>query len=101
MAAADHVTGPVNFGNPQETSVAELAEMVIALTGSRSVIIRRPLPVDDPVQRCPDITLATTLLAWQPTTSLADGLTRTIAYFDKLLSESGQSSVEFVPSVAG
>jgi UDP-glucuronate decarboxylase len=101
MAAADHVTGPVNLGNPQETSVAELAEMVIALTGSRSAIIRRPLPVDDPVQRCPDITLATTLLAWQPTTSLADGLTRTIAYFDKLLSESGQSTVEFVPSVAG
>jgi UDP-glucuronate decarboxylase len=101
MASADHVTGPVNLGNPQETSVAELAEMVIALTGSRSAIIRRPLPVDDPVQRCPDITLATTLLAWQPTTSLADGLTRTIAYFDKLLSESGQSTVEFVPSVAG
>src|SRR6516162_267597 len=101
MATADHVTGPINLGNPQETSVAELAEMVIALTGSRSAIIRRPLPVDDPVQRCPDITLATTLLAWQPTTSLADGLTRTIAYFDKLLSESGQSSVEFVPSVAG
>ena len=61
MAAADHVTGPVNLGNPQETSVAELAELVIALTGSRSPITRRPLPVDDPVQRCPDITLATTL----------------------------------------
>jgi len=100
MAAADHVTGPVNLGNPQETSVAELAEMVIALTGSRSAIIHRPLPVDDPVQRCPDITLATTLLAWQPTTALADGLTRTIAYFDKLLSKSGQSSVELVAPVA-
>ena len=100
MAAADHVTGPVNLGNPQETSVAELAEMIIALTGSRSAIIRRPLPVDDPVQRCPDITLATTLLAWQPTTALADGLTRTIAYFDKLLSKSGQSSVDLVATGA-
>ena len=74
--------------------------MIIALTGSRSAIIRRPLPVDDPVQRCPDITLATTLLAWQPTTALADGLTRTIAYFDKLLSKSGQSSVDLVATGA-
>jgi len=87
MAAADHVTGPVNLGNPCETSVAELADVIIALTGSRSSITRRALPADDPVQRCPDITLANTLLAWQPTTPLADGLTRTIAYFDKLLSE--------------
>jgi len=87
MAAADHVTGPVNLGNPYETSVAELAELILALTGSRSSITRRALPADDPVQRCPDITLASTLLAWQPTTPLADGLTRTIAYFDNLLSE--------------
>jgi len=99
MATADHVTGPVNLGNPQETSVAELAEMVIALIGSRSPIIRLPLPVDDPVQRCPDITLATTLLAWRPTTALADGLTRTIAYFDKLLSKSGRSTVAHVAPV--
>ena len=87
MAAADHVTGPVNLGNPRETSVAELADMIIALTGSRSTITRRPLPVDDPVQRCPDITEATALLAWQPTTPLQDGLARTIAYFDRILSE--------------
>ena len=99
MAAADHVTGPVNLGNPQETSVAQLAEMIIALTGSRSAIIRRPLPVDDPVQRCPDITLATPLLAWQPATPHADGLTRTIAYFDQLLSQSGRSTVELVAPV--
>jgi UDP-glucuronate decarboxylase len=90
MATADQVSGPVNLGNPQETSVAELADIVISLTGSRSSIIRRPLPVDDPVQRCPDITLASTLLAWRPITSLTDGLTRTIAYFDRLLSESRQ-----------
>jgi len=97
MAAPDHVTGPVNLGNPQETSVAELADMIIALTGSRSTVIRRPLPVDDPVQRCPDITLATTLLAWRPATPLADGLTRTIAYFDNLLGEYGRSSGEQLP----
>jgi UDP-glucuronate decarboxylase len=97
MAAADHVTGPVNLGNPRQTSVAELADLIIALTGSRSAVIRRPLPVDDPVQRCPDITLATTLLAWQPATSLTDGLTRTITYFDKLLSERGGSAELVVP----
>ena len=90
MAAPDHLTGPVNLGNPTETSVAELAELVIALTGSRSSITRRPLPVDDPVQRCPDIAQATALLAWQPATPLKDGLARTIAYFDRLLSERSQ-----------
>jgi UDP-glucuronate decarboxylase len=87
MASPDQITGPLNLGNPQETSVVELAEMIIAITGSRSSITRRPLPVDDPVQRCPDIAQATELLAWEPTTTLADGLTRTIAYFDALLSE--------------
>src|SRR5216683_2197664 len=87
MAAPDHLTGPLNLGNPTETSVAELAELVIALTGSRSPITRRPLPVDDPVQRCPDIAQATALLAWQPSTPLEDGLARTIAYFDRLLGE--------------
>jgi UDP-glucuronate decarboxylase len=87
MASPDQITGPVNLGNPQETSVAELAEIIIAITGSRSTITRRPLPVDDPVQRCPDIAQATGLLAWEPTTTLADGLTRTVAYFDELLSK--------------
>ena len=66
-----------------------LAGLVIALTGSRSAITRRPLPVDDPVQRCPDVTQAKTHLAWQPTTDLKAGLARTIAYFDRLLSEPG------------
>jgi UDP-glucuronate decarboxylase len=89
MAAVDHVTGPINLGNPNETSVAELAELVIALTGSRSTITSRPLPIDDPVQRCPDIGQAKALLGWQPTTSLKEGLSRTIAYFDKLLSRRG------------
>jgi UDP-glucuronate decarboxylase len=85
MAAEDDITGPVNLGNPVETSVAELAEMIIAMTGSRSAITRRPLPVDDPVQRCPDITQARAVLDWQPQTALTDGLARTIDYFDKLL----------------
>ena len=70
MAAPDTVTGPVNLGNPVETSVAELAELVIALTGSHSEIVYRPLPVDDPVQRCPDITQAQSVLGWQPRTAL-------------------------------
>ena len=85
MGAPDDVTGPINLGNPVQTSVAELAELIVALTGARSPIIRRPLPVDDPVQRCPDITEARTRLDWQPRTKLKDGLSRTIAYFDALL----------------
>lgn len=89
MAAPDQVTGPINLGNPHETSVAELAELVLTLTGSRSSIIRRPLPIDDPVQRCPDIAQASAMLAWHPTTPLQEGLKHTIAYFDKLLTERG------------
>jgi UDP-glucuronate decarboxylase len=90
MAASDDITGPVNLGNPVETSVAELADLIIALTGSRSTIVRRQLPVDDPVQRCPDIAQAEAVLGWRPRTELKDGLTRTIAYFDKLLAQRGQ-----------
>jgi UDP-glucuronate decarboxylase len=86
MAADDDMTGPINLGNPVETSVIELAERVIALTGSRSTITRLPLPTDDPVQRCPDITQAEAVLGWKPRTSLQDGLARTIEYFDDLLS---------------
>src|SRR5262249_28020409 len=85
MATPDDVTGPVNLGNPVETSVAELAELIVELTGSRSRIEYRPLPVDDPVQRCPDISQAKTLLDWQPQTKLRPGLKRTIIYFDELL----------------
>ena len=88
LMAQDDVTGPVNLGNPVETSVAELADLIIAMTGSRSKLARRPLPVDDPVQRCPDITQATAVLGWQPKTDLKEGLARTIEYFDKLLTES-------------
>jgi len=87
MAAPDAITGPINLGNPVETSIAELAELVIGLTGSRSEITSRPLPVDDPVQRCPEIAEAQRILGWRPQTPLKEGLIHTIAYFDRLLSE--------------
>ena len=90
MAAADAVTGPINLGNPVETSVAELAHLVLDLTGSRSEITYRPLPQDDPVQRCPDITEAESVLGWRPKTPLAEGLKRTVAYFDELLTRHGE-----------
>jgi len=84
MGTDDTVTGPINLGNPVEISVRTLAERVIALTGSKSKIIFKPLPVDDPKQRCPDITLAKNVLGWKPTVDLDDGLSRTIDYFRKL-----------------
>jgi len=93
MAAPDEVTGPINLGNPIETSVAELAETIIHMTGSRSKITRRSLPVDDPVQRCPDIAEATARLGWQPKTDLKEGLARTIQYFDKLLAAGPQPAL--------
>ena len=85
MATDDSVTGPINLGNPVEISVRTLAERVIALTGSKSKSIFTPLPVDDPKQRCPDITLAKNVLGWKPTVDLDDGLGRTIDYFRKLM----------------
>jgi UDP-glucuronate decarboxylase len=91
MGAADDVTGPINLGNPVETTVAELAHMIIELTGSRSKIERRPLPVDDPVQRCPDIARAKSILGWEPRVPLEAGLKRTIAYFDQLLAGSAET----------
>ncbi len=89
MATGDDVTGPVNLGNPHEITVRELAERVIAMTGSASRIVHRPLPQDDPLQRCPDITMARSMLGWEPRVKLEDGLARTIAYFRTLLAESG------------
>jgi UDP-glucuronate decarboxylase len=85
MASPDEFTGPVNLGNPVEFTIRELAEKVIELSGSRSKIEHRPLPSDDPRQRCPDITLARTALGWQPAVPLEQGLARTIAYFEGLL----------------
>ena len=87
METGDDVTGPVNIGNPNEFTIRQLAERVIALTGSSSKLVFQPLPSDDPRQRQPDITLAGRLLDWKPTIELDEGLRHTIAYFDKLLSE--------------
>jgi UDP-glucuronate decarboxylase len=80
------VTGPVNIGNPHEITVRQLAERIVALTGSSSRLVHLPLPQDDPRQRCPDITLAQSLLDWTPSVELEHGLKLTIAYFDRLLS---------------
>jgi UDP-glucuronate decarboxylase len=79
-------TGPVNLGNPDECTIRELAEHVVALTASRSVIKARPLPADDPRQRRPDIGLARERLGWEPRMPLAEGLKPTVAYFRQLLS---------------
>ncbi len=90
MATDAAVTGPINIGNPHEIPVRELAERVIGLTGSRSRIVHRPLPQDDPLQRCPDITLAQATLGWRPAIELDTGLGHTIEYFRQMLAESGQ-----------
>jgi UDP-glucuronate decarboxylase len=84
---AEGLTGPVNMGNPGEFSIHELAEKVIALTGSKSIIVRRPLPSDDPKQRRPDISLAVAKLGWRPSIRLEEGLRKTIEYFKTDLGE--------------
>ncbi len=86
---------PVNLGNPREITIRELADKVIAQTGSRSKIVHRPLPVDDPSQRRPDIGLAQGSLGWTPTVQLDEGLRRTIAYFDEELGEPAAAPREF------
>jgi UDP-glucuronate decarboxylase len=86
MMNAEGFTGPVNVGNPDEFTIRELAELVIELTGSRSGIVHRPLPQDDPVQRQPDITLAREKLGWAPKVPLREGLKPTIEYFERRLS---------------
>jgi UDP-glucuronate decarboxylase len=85
MASADDVTGPINIGNPTEFTILELASQVIELVGSRSRIVHRPLPQDDPRQRRPDISKAQDVLGWSPRAPLKEGLTRTIGYFEELL----------------
>lgn len=85
MKTGDDVTGPMNLGNPNECTILELAERVIMLTNSRSQIVRKPLPTDDPRKRKPDISQAQSRLGWSPKISLEIGLPRTIAYFDELL----------------
>jgi len=83
MASADDLIGPVNLGNPEEFTIAELADRVTALTGSKSAIVSRPLPTDDPHRRRPDISLAEAELGWRPTIELDDGLRKTVAYFSE------------------
>ena len=85
MDSAPEVTGPVNLGNPGEFTMTELAEQVLALTGSSSPIEHRPLPADDPVRRRPDISRAAEVLGWEPVTDLAGGLKRTVDYFRETL----------------
>ncbi|WP_088182855.1 UDP-glucuronic acid decarboxylase family protein [Sphingobium sp. Z007] len=97
MASDDTITGPINIGNPDEFTMVELAEMIVALTGSSSPIVMRPLPADDPRQRRPDITRARTALDWEPTVRLREGLVHTIAYFDGLLSGAGKSLAPVLP----
>jgi len=82
----DDFTGPVNIGNPVEISMKQLAEAVLKVVGGKSkLVIARPLPVDDPLQRCPDITLAREKLKWEPKVPLEQGLKNTVEYFDGLL----------------
>ena len=87
MASPDDVTGPINLGNPQECSILELAERIIDMTNSKSKIVHLPLPKDDPGRRRPDITRAIDTLKWKPKFALEDGLSKTIPYFEQLLSE--------------
>ena len=88
MGTKDDVAGPVNIGNPREFTIKELAELVIELTGSKSKIVYKPLPQDDPLQRQPDISLANRLLDdWTPKVKLEEGLLKTIEYFKKTISK--------------
>ncbi len=90
MMDQNETTGPVNLGNPVETSMLELAQTVLRLTGSKSELKFMPLPQDDPKQRCPDISRAKKVLGWAPRVSLESGLTKTIAYYRALLEKDPQ-----------
>ncbi len=91
MESPETLIGPINLGNPHEITVRDLAERILAITGSRSRMVFRPLPADDPMQRCPDIAKARRELGWEPKVALHDGLTRTIEYFEDLLTRRGRS----------
>jgi len=90
MASEDEITGPVNLGNPVEIPVKELALRVIDMVGAKSKLIYKPLPIDDPLQRRPDISKAKEWLGWTPNVPLEEGLKKTIAYFDALLRDRGE-----------
>jgi len=91
MDSPPEMTGPINFGNPGEFTMKELADLVLDLTGSKSEIVYRELPSDDPTRRCPDIGRAETQLGWSPAIPLREGLTKTIAYFDELFRTEGRT----------
>jgi len=99
MNAPNSLTGPLNLGNPAESSILELARMIIEMTNSNSRIVFENLPPDDPRQRKPDISQAMRLLGWSPSTSLREGLSRTIAYFESGLTSSNALSTEVVPGI--
>ena len=100
MRSRDDFVGPVNLGNPNEFTILELAELTIRLTGSKSQIVFLPLPQDDPTQRRPDIRLAESELGWRPQVPLAQGLERTIGYFDALLKVRGIPRAAAAPAHA-
>ena len=85
MCSSDDCIGPINIGNPHEFTIKELATLVIELTESKSELIYKPLPSDDPMQRQPDISVAKNTLGWEPQIQLVEGLTRTIPYFANLI----------------
>ena len=87
METGPKVIGPINLGNPTEFTIRELAELILELTGSRSKIVHRPLPQDDPQKRRPDISEAERLLGWRPAISLREGLIKTIPYFEQLVAQ--------------
>ena len=89
METPSDVTGPINIGNPREFTIRELAELIIEMTGAKSKLRFEPLPSDDPRQRQPDISMAKSILKWEPKIELREGLTKTIAYFDNILRKEG------------
>ena len=101
MLTPDDITGPVNLGNPGEFTMLELAETVLALTASKSRLVHKPLPPDDPRQRKPDIAMAKRVLQWEPAVPLRDGLRETIAYFRRLMEPTiEQSRIHLPPAAA-
>jgi len=94
MNSNDDFRGPVNIGNPVEFTIRELAELVLKKTGSKSQLIKKPLPENDPTQRKPDIQLAREQLGWEPSIALEQGLERTIEYFDNWLRQAGTGDLK-------
>jgi len=87
MNSSDDITGPMNLGNPTELTISEMAEKSLEMTSSKSEIVYKTLPCDNPKKRKPDISFAKSTIGWEPTVTLEKGLEKTIAYFDKLLSD--------------